>query len=467
LRCVRLLGPQSVPRLSNVGIGFTALAFTFLTCVLSAMLSGLAPALRVSRIDVQTVLQNTIRTSSGVSAVWGRGNYLRRSLVIAEIALCVMLLIGAGLLIHSFVRVRDVNPGFNPHNVLTLELTMTGERYKDKTAVLAAYRELWMRLESLPSVTSAGAVTSLPLSQMFAWGPVTVEGRVPPPGEKFINADVRMVSGHYFQAMEIPLREGRLFQDDDAAGKPLVAIVDDYMTQQLWPNQDPIGKRLHIGGINETDSPWIAVVGVVGRVKQYTLDSDSRIAYYLPQTQYVTRAMNVVMRAGSNPVSLTGAVKQQIREINPDLPLYNVSTMQERFDNSLVRRRFTMLVLGTFAAISLGLAVIGIYGLIAYLVGQGSREVGIRLALGATPANIKALIVRGGMTLAFWGVSIGIAGALTVSRVMRSLLFGVGANDLETFAAVPSLLASIAFIASYIPARRASRIDPSISLRCE
>jgi len=467
LRCVWLLGPQSVPRLSNVGIGLTALAFTFLICVLSAILFGLAPALRVSRIDVQTVLQGTSRTSSGVSAIWGRGNNLRRSLVIAEIALCVMLLIGAGLLIRSFIRLRDVNPGFNAHNVLTIELTMTGERYKDKIAVLAAYRELWMRLESLPSVTAAGAVTSLPLSQMFAWGPITVERRVPPPGEKFINADVRMVSGHYFQAMDIPLRKGRLFQDDDVAGKPLVAIVDDYMARQLWPDQDPIGKRLHIGGINETDSPWIAVVGVVGRIKQYSLDSDSRIAYYLPQTQYVTRAMNVVMRAGKDPVALTDAVKQQIREINPDLPLYNVSTMQERFDNSLARRRFTMLVLGAFAAISLGLAVIGIYGLIAYLVGQGSREVGIRLALGATPANIKALIVRGGMTLAFWGVGIGIAGALTVSRLMRSLLFGVGSNDLVTFVSVPSLLASIAFIASYIPARRASRIDPSISLRCE
>ena len=467
LRCVWLLGPQSVPRLSNVGIGLTALAFTFLICVLSAILFGLAPALRVSRIDVQTVLQGTSRTSSGVSAIWGRGNNLRRSLVIAEIALCVMLLIGAGLLIRSFIRVRGVNPGFNPHNVLTIELTMTGERYKDKIAVLAAYRELWMRLESLPSVTAAGAVTSLPLSQMFAWGPITVERRVPPPGEKFINADVRMVSGHYFQAMDIPLRKGRLFQDDDVAGKPLVAIVDDYMARQLWPDQDPIGKRLHIGGINETDSPWIAVVGVVGRIKQYSLDSDSRIAYYLPQTQYVTRAMNVVMRAGKDSVALTDAVKQQIREINPDLPLYNVSTMQERFDNSLARRRFTMLVLGAFAAISLGLAVIGIYGLIAYLVGQGSREVGIRLALGATPANIKALIVRGGMTLAFWGVGIGIAGALTVSRLMRSLLFGVGSNDLVTFVSVPSLLASIAFIASYIPARRASRIDPSISLRCE
>lgn len=467
LHWVRLLGPQSVPRVNDVGIGLAALAFTFMVCVLSAILFGLAPALRVSRLDVQTVLQDTSRTSAGVSAIWGRGNNLRRSLVISEIALCAMLLIGAGLLIRSFARVRDVDPGFNPRNVLTLELTMTGERYKNKDAVLAAYHELWQRLESLPGITSAGAVTSLPLSQMFAWGPITVEGRVPPPGEKFINADTRMVSGHYFQAMEIPLREGRLFNDDDVADKPRVAIVDEYMAQQLWPNQEAIGKRFHIGGISETTSPWITVVGVVGRVKQYTLDSDSRIAFYLPQTQFVTRAMNVVMRGSNDPVALAGAVKQQIHALNPDLPLYNVSTMQERFNNSLARRRFTMLVLGTFAAISLGLAVIGIYGLLAYLVGQGTREVGIRLALGASPKNIMTLIVRGGMTLAFWGISIGIGGALVVSRLMRSLLFGVGVTDVVTFVAVPTLLACIAFFASYIPARRASRIDPSTSLRCE
>jgi len=464
---VRLLGPQSVPRMNDVGIGLSALAFTFAVCVLSAILFGLAPALRVSRIDVQAALQDTSRTSSGVSAIWGRGDNLRRSLVVAEIALCAMLLVGAGLLIRSFARVRDVNPGFNPRNVLTLELTMTGERYKDKNAVLAAYHELWQRLEGLPGITSAGAVTSLPLSQMFAWGPITVEGRVPPPGEKFINADVRMVNGHYFQAMEIPLREGRLFSDDDVADKPRVAIVDEYMAQQLWPNQTAIGKRFHVGGPSETNSPWITVVGVIGRIKQYTLDSDSRIAYYVPQTQFVTRAMNVVMRDSSDPVALAGAVKQQIRDINPDLPLYNVSTMQERFNNSLARRRFTMLVLGLFAAISLVLAVIGIYGLIAYLVGQGSREVGIRLALGATPRNIMTMIVRGGMTLTFWGVGIGIGGALVVSRLMRSLLFGVGVTDVVTFVAVPAVLACIAFLASYIPARRASRIDPSISLRCE
>jgi predicted permease len=467
LHWVRLLGPQSVPRVNDVGIGLAALAFTFMVSILSAILFGLAPAMRVSRRDVQTVLQGTSRTSVGASAIWGRGGNLRRSLVIAEIALCAMLLIGAGLLIRSFARVRDVNPGFDPRNALTLELTMTGERYKDKQAVLAAYHELWQRLENLPGVTSAGAVTSLPLSQMFAWGPITVEGRVPPSGEKFINADVRMVSGRYFQAMEIPIREGRLFNDDDVADKPRAAIVDDYMAQQLWPNQDPVGKRFHIGGISETSSPWISVVGVAGRVKQYTLDSDSRIAFYLPQTQYVTRAMNVVMRSSNDPVALAGAVKQQIHELNPDLPLYNVSTMQERFDKSLARRRFIMLVLGTFAAISLGLAVIGIYGLIAYLVGQGSREVGIRLALGATPANIMTLIVRGGMTLALWGVGIGIGGALVVSRLMRSLLFSVGVTDIVTYFAVSILLACVAFFASYIPARRASRIDPSSSLRCE
>ena len=377
LHWVRLLGPQSVPRVNDVGIGLAALAFTFMACVLSAILFGLAPALRACRLDVQTTLRDTSRTSAGVSAIWGRGNNLRRWLVIAEIALCVMLLIGAGLLIRSFARVHDVNPGFDPRNLLTLELTMTGERYKNKEAVLAAYHELWRRLENLPGVISAGAVTSLPLSQMFAWGPITVQGRVPPPGEKFINADIRIISGHYFQAMEIPLREGRMFSDDDVANKPGVAIVDDYMAQQLWPNQNPIGKRLHFGSITETASPWITVVGVVGRVKQYTLDSDSRIAFYLPQTQYATRAMNIVMRSSKDPVALAGVIRQQIHELDPDLPLYKVSTMQERFDKSLARRRFTMLVLGTFAAISLGLAVIGIYGLIAYLVGQGTREVGI------------------------------------------------------------------------------------------
>ena len=301
---IRVLGPQSVPRLNDVGIDLTALLFTFTISVASAILFGLAPAGRASAINVQNTLQDTSRTSAGVGAMWGHGRGLRHLLVIAELALCTMLLIGAGLLIRSFYRAKDVAPGFNPQNVLTLELTMSGPKYKDKQAVWNVYHQLWQRLESLPGVTSAGAVTSLPLSQMFAWGPITVEGRVPPAGEKFINADTRMVSGDYFQAMEIPLLKGRLFNDHDVPANPGVAIVDAHMAEQLWPGQDAVSKRFHIGGIDDTKAPWITVVGVVGRVKQYTLDSDSRIAFYLPHTQYPTRAMNVVLRSNADPTAL-------------------------------------------------------------------------------------------------------------------------------------------------------------------
>ena len=423
---IRVLGPQSVPRLNDVSIDGTALLFTFTISVVSAVLFGTAPAGRASGIDVQNSLQDTSRTSSGVSAIWGRGHSLRHLLVVAELALCAMLLIGAGLLIRSFLRAKDVPPGFNPRNVLTLELTMSGPKYKDKQAVWAAYHELWQRLDSLPGVTAAGAVTSLPLSQMYAWGPITVKGRVPPAGEKFINADTRMVSGQYFQAMGIPLLEGRWFDDHDVPDNPLVAIVDDYMAQQLWPGQDAVGKQIHIGGIDDTQAPWITVVGVVGRVKQYSLDSDSRIAFYLPHTQYPTRAMNVVVRSNGDPTAVVGAVTQRIHEIDSALPLYNVVTMEQRLNLSLARRRFAMLLLAGFAVISLVLATIGIYGVLAYLVSQGTREIGIRMALGATRNSILGLVIRNGMALVLLGMTIGVAGALLLTRLIQSLLFGIG-----------------------------------------
>ena len=303
LHWIHILGPKSVPRLNAISINRETLIFTFLLSLLSGILFGLAPALRASLLNLHATLKDADRGSAGTSSMWGHGNNLRRLLVVSELALCVMLLIGAGLLIRSFARLQDVQPGFNPRNVLTLELTMSGRKYDDKQTVLATYHQLFERLERLPGVTAAGAVTALPLSQMFAWGPITVEGRVLPPGENFINADERMVNGHYFQAMEIPLLEGRLFNDQDTATSPRVLIVDDYMAQQLWPNQDPVGKRIHFGGVT-AKAPWVTVVGVVGRIKQYTLDSDSRIAFYLPQTQYATRAMNVVVRSGVDPAAL-------------------------------------------------------------------------------------------------------------------------------------------------------------------
>jgi predicted permease len=464
LYAVRVLGPQSVPRIGDLSIDGTALLFTFAISIVAAVLFGLAPAGRASSTDVQSTLQDTSRTSAGVSGIWGRGNGMRHLLVVGELALCAMLLIASGLLIRSFWLAKEVPPGFNPRNVLTVELTMTGPKYKDKVALWAAYHDLWQRLESLPGVTAAGAVSSLPLSQMFAWGPITVEGRPLPPGEKFINADVRVTSGRYFEAMQIPLREGRLFNDHDVMDNPRVAVVDEYMAQQIWPGQDAVGKRFHIGGIDDTKAPWITVVGVVGRVKQYTLDTDSRIAFYAPHTQYPTRAMNVVVR-GSNPAALAPAVKQRVQEMDHELPLYNVVTMQQRLDLSLARRRFAMLLLAAFAVTSLTLATIGIYGVLAYLVSQGTREIGIRMALGATRTAILRLVVSRGVVLAVVGVAIGVAGAFVLTRLMRSLLFGVTASDPVTFAAIPLLLIAVSLLATSIPARRASEIDPAECLR--
>jgi predicted permease len=443
------------------------LLFTLGVSVVSGILFGLAPALGTGRIDVHTTLKDAARGSAG-SALWGRRHTLRRLLVVAELALSVILLVGAGLLVRSFARLQAVPPGFDASGVLTLELTMTGRKYADGTAVQSAYHALWERLDHLPGVTASGGVTSLPLSQFFAWGPITVEGRTPLPGETFLNADQRVVGGRYFQAMNIPLVAGRFFDDRDSAANPRVIIVDEFMARELWPGQDAIGKRVRFGDAKST-SPWQTVVGVVGRVKQYALDTDGRIAFYMPQTQAASRAMYVVVRAdaGGDPAVLSAAVRAQIRELDPDLPLYHVRNMTERVCESLARQRFSMLLLSIFAGLAAALAAVGIYGVMAYLVSQGTREIGIRMALGATQRGILGLVVRQGMALALSGVAIGLIAAFALTRLMRSLLFGVDSTDPATFAAIALLLALVALIASYIPAHRAARIDPMISLRCE
>jgi len=466
VRWIHILGTKSIPRLQDVGIDGRVLLFTLLLSLASGILFGLFPALRVSRLDLSSTLKDAARGSAGTSAVWGRGNNLRRLLVVSELALSVVLLIGAGLLIRSFARLQDVSPGFNPHGVLTFDLTMTGRKYSDKPAVLNTYRQLWERLEHTPGAVAAGGVTSLPLSEAFAWTPITVEGRIPLPGEKFLNADERVVAGHYFEAMQIPLRRGRLFNEQDDTTKPIAVIVDEYMADQLWPGKDPIGKRIHIVQL-PTKDPWQTVVGVVGRVKQDSLDSNPRIAFYLPHTQFPTKAMTVAFRGSTNPASLLSSAKSELRNLDPDLPMYRVRTMEQRVDESLARRRFSMLLLGVFASVALILATIGIYGVMAYLVNQGTRELGIRLALGASQRNILSLVVRQGMVLAISGVTIGLAAAFLLTRLIRSLLFGVEATDPVTFLGIAFLLAMIALLASYIPAQRAARIDPLISLRCE
>ncbi len=464
---IHALGTTSVPRLHEVAIDGRVLLFALAVSMVSGVLFGLAPALRLCRVDLQGNLKDANRGASGASALWGQGWNLRRMLVVAELALSVMLLIGAGLLIRSFNRLQQVSPGFNHGGVLTFELSMNGPKYKDPQTVIDTYREVVRRLDSLPGVEASGAVSALPLSQMFAWGPISVEGRTPPEGEQFINVDMRSEGGRYLQAMQIPLLQGRLFTDHDVLTAPRVVIVDQHMAEQLWPGESPIGKRLHRGGLDDTSAPWMTVVGVVGRIKQYTLDGDSRMALYYPHAQAPWRAMNVVIRASGDPARLTEASARELRGIDPDLPMYRVSMMTDRVEESLARRRFSMLLLTLFAALALGLASIGIYGVMAYVVSQGTRELGIRLALGATPQAVMRLIIGHGMTVAVVGIGVGLAGAFVLSRFMRGLLFGVEPLDPLTFTAIPLLLGLVALAACVTPALRAARIDPVVSLRSE
>ncbi|HTK29990.1 MAG TPA: ABC transporter permease [Vicinamibacterales bacterium] len=462
---IHAVRPRDLPRLAEIHVNGEVLLFTMAISAAAGLLFGLAPIAGLSRLDVHGTLKDASRGSSGLTP-WSRGGWLRRGLVAGELALSLVLLVGAGLLLRSFTRLQRVPPGFDPRGVLTVELTMSGRRYGDAAAVRNTYRELWERLERLPGVIAAGGITSLPLSGFFAWGPITVEGRAPAPGEQFINADQRVAAGRYFEAMGIPLLRGRFFSENDTPDKPRVIVIDEFMARQLWPGADPIGKRIRLGDQHST-APWSTVVGVVGRVKQYGLESDGRIALYLPHTQSGSRALYVTVRAAGDPAALAPPVKQAIGAIDPDLPLYHVRTMREWVDRSLAPQRFTATLLAAFSLVALVLAGIGLYGVMAYLVAQGTRDLGIRIALGASERAVVGLVLRHAASMTLAGAAAGLAAAFALTRFMRALLFEVDAADPLTFAAVAAGLAAIAMLASYVPARRAARIDPIESIRAE
>jgi predicted permease len=464
LKAIQLFRAPSIPRMDDFGIDFRVLLFTFALSLISSVLFGLVPTLRISRLDPSTVMKEAGGISAGTSRFGSPRKNARRLLVCSEIALSAVLLIGAQLLIRSFWQLQNVPPGFNSQNVLTMGLTMTGHKYADSKSVAETYRQFLERLEHLPGVTSAGASTALPLSEMFAWGPITVEGRVPLPGENFINADERFVAGHYFEAMQIPLLAGRFFNETDGPDFPHVAIIDDFMAAQLWPGESALGKRIRLGD-SGSNSPWVTVVGVVGRVKQYTLDSDSRIAFYLAHKQFPIREMNVVVRSAADPQLLRASISQELHSIDPDIPLYSVRTMRDRVTESLARRRFTMLLLAVFAGVALLLAAVGIYGLLGYWVNQSTREIGIRMAIGATRASVVLVMLRRALAIAIPGILIGIAAAFALTRSMESLLFGIAPTDPFTFSTVSIFLLVVTMCAAYIPSRRASRVNPIDALR--
>jgi predicted permease len=466
LKAIEIFAVRSLPRLDAIAIDGRVLAFTAVVSVVTGLLFGLVPALRASRMDLNAALKESGRGAAGSGSVWGHGRRTRQALVVAELALSVTLLVGAGLLIRSFSSLQAVHPGFTPRGLLSFELTMTGRKYNDRVAVLGAYRQLWDRLDTLPGVTASGGVSAFPLTQSASWTPITIEGRTPGPGEKFINADERVVAWHYFEAMRIPLRAGRFFSGQDTAENARVAIIDERFAREYFNGQDPVGRRMTAGG-PAPGAPWLTIVGVVGRVKHDSLDSDPRIAFYLPHTQLPGRALTLVVRTSGAPEALSRAAGKAVRAIDPDLPLYRVRTVDAIVDQSLARRRFSMLLLGVFAAFALVLASVGVYGVLTYLVSQGAREIGIRVALGATRGRIAALVLRQGVVLAGVGVAIGLAGAFALTRSMRSLLFGIAPTDWLTFSAAPALLVAVALVASWLPARRAARVDPMVTLRCE
>jgi predicted permease len=458
---VRTMNPGNIPRLDEIGINGAVLAFTFGLALVTGVLFGLAPAWRVVRMDPNSSLKAGGRSGQADGGLYMKRHRLRGLLVVSEIALSLILLVGAGLLMRSFVRLQKVPPGFTTEHVLTMEVVANASQYHDVKTLDGFYREVEARIAHLPGVVAEGTVSALPLTGSVSWGGIHVEGYTPPPGQE-LQVDQRSASTDYFRAMQIPLVAGRFFAEQDGPDAPQVAIIDAKFSQRFWPQGDAIGKHVWF----DPKKP-ITIVGVVGVVKQYGLETDGKIATYFPMQQQPDRGAFLVARTSSDEAGLSSAMIQEIHAVDPNAVVYGVRTMQDRLSESLARQRFASTMLGAFAAFALLLAAVGLYGVMSYLVTQSTRDIGILVALGAGRDTILALVVRQGMVLALIGIVAGLVGAVALTRVIASLLFGVSARDVATFLAVPALLAVVAFAATAIPAWRASSVDPMVALREE
>jgi putative ABC transport system permease protein len=458
------LSPAQIPKYNKIGVDLTVLCFTLAVALGAGLLFGLAPALQTTRINLNESLKEGAR-GTGLSH-----RRVSNLLVVAQIAMTLVLLIGAGLLVRSFMRMLEVNPGFVTENVLTAQVLLPAAKYAQPQQRAEFYRQLESRLKSLPEVASVGAVTRLPLGALAnVTSFVQIEGQTAEPG-RWPEIDFRRASDDYFRAMGIPLRAGRFVTEQDVTSGARLVVINEAMAKRFWPNEDPIGKRLRMG-VNPEQSNWQTIVGVVGSVRHMGLDIEPRPEIYLHTLTNPLFAPVVAIRAKSDPQNLIAAVRNVARSIDSDVTLANINTMEKLVSASMAQRRFAMLLLGVFAAIALALSAVGVYGVVSYSVAQRTNEIGVRMALGAGSRDVIGMVLKEGMLLALIGAGIGAGAAIALTRLMSgllsSLLFSLRATDPVTFVGVALLLGIVTLIACYIPARRAAKVDPMTALRCE
>jgi len=447
-----------ISRLATVNIDIRVLGFALLVSFLTGALFGLAPAFQLSRPELNDLLKEGWRGSG-----FHRGR-VRHLLMVTEVALSIVLLVGAGLLIRSFINLLEINPGFKAEHLLTARLSLPYPRYQDRARRQQFVEQLLPRISALPGVESAGAINHLPLTDFLFTGWLRVEGQAEAINRNEAGIPISQITPGYFRAMSIPLRSGRNFTEHDDADAPRVVILNETLARKLFFGQEPIGRRVWVPGPGKG---MPIVVGVVGDVRHEGLDRDVRPEVYVPYTQNPSGFMTLVIRSKVDPLSLGAAVRKEVLALDSSLPVYQVMTMDQRLSESFASRRFNLLLLGVFAFLALTLAAVGVYGVIAYGVTQRTHEIGIRMALGARGGDVLRLLMRQGMSLVALGVVLGLAGAWALTRVMTNLLFGVTPTDATTFASVAALLIVVALLACYIPARRATKVDPLVALRYE
>jgi putative ABC transport system permease protein len=454
--------PENISQAREISIDFKVLGFTLLVSVVTGVIFGLAPAIQAARFNQSETLKEGGRdTASG-----GSGKRLRSLLVTAEVAISLVLLIGAGLLINSFLRLRNVDPGFRIDNLLTEKIVLSGPKYREADRRSAFYKDLIQRVEALAGVRSAAVTTSIPLYIEGNSISMVFEGRPePPPGQEPI-IETRVISPEYFDTMGIPFLKGRQLTEQDTRTSPKVVVISEAMARRYWPNEDAIGKRIAFGKVEKPED-WIQVIGVVKDVRQRLIKDPRPQMYFSHQQTDFFAPEDLVVKTDVDPTSMAATVRNAVWQIDKDQPVSDIRTMEEVFADSLARQRFSMLLLAIFASVALVLAAVGIYGVTSYSVAQRTHEIGIRMALGAQTGAVLKLAVSYGMKLVIIGIIVGLVAAFALTRVMSTLLFGVTATDPATFTLISLLFVIVAAMASYIPARRATKVNPIVALRYE